>query len=404
VVVPSSPGDGAYRRGQRADLLRFMTAARHPLGFGWLDAAGSLDPTRDVELWISCRMTHVACLGVLADEPAAPGGPGADALRDLAEHGVRSLTGPLADAEYGGWFSAVGSTGVVDDAKAAYAHAFVVLAASSATVAAIDGARALLADALRVHDEHFWDEAEGLVVETWDRSWQALEAYRGVNAVMHTVEAFLAAGDATGDPVWHERAGRMARRVAAWAAGNDWRIPEHFDPTWSPLPDFNRDRPADPFRPFGATIGHGLEWARLMVQVDAGLADAAAALYDRAVADGWAVDGADGFVYTTDWRGTPVVHERMHWVVAEAAAAASALERVTGEQRYADDAARWWAYADRHLVDHERGSWHHELDTANRPSATVWPGKPDVYHAYQAALFPDLPLVPSFAAALRARR
>ena len=196
----------------------------------------------------------------------------------------------------------------------------------------------------------------------------------------------------------------MARRVAAWAAGNDWRIPEHFDPTWSPLPDFNRDRPADPFRPFGATIGHGLEWARLMVQVDAGLADAAAALYDRAVADGWAVDGADGFVYTTDWRGTPVVHERMHWVVAEAAAAASALERVTGEQRYADDAARWWTYADRHLVDHERGSWHHELDTANRPSATVWPGKPDVYHAYQAALFPDLPLVPSFAAALRARR
>ena len=36
MVVPSSPGDGAYRRGQRADLLRFMTAARHPLGFGWL--------------------------------------------------------------------------------------------------------------------------------------------------------------------------------------------------------------------------------------------------------------------------------------------------------------------------------------------------------------------------------
>ncbi len=404
MVDPSRPGDGTYRQGQRADLLRFMAGARHPLGFGWLDTAGSLDPGHDVELWITCRMTHVACLGVLAAEPAAPGGPGPDALTQLAEHGIRSLTGPLADEEYGGWFSAVGTGGVVDDAKAAYAHAFVVLAASSATVADIDEAPALLAEALRIHDEHFWDDAEGLVVETWDRSWSAAEPYRGVNAVMHTVEAFLAAGDATGDAVWHDRAGRMARRVAGWAAANDWRIPEHFDPSWTPLPDFNRDRPADPFRPYGATIGHGLEWARLLVQVDAGLADAAAALYDRAVTDGWAVDGADGFVYTTDWGGTPVVRERMHWVVAEAVNAASTLERVTGEQRYVDDAARWWAYADRHLVDRERGSWHHELDPTNRPSATVWPGKPDVYHAYQAALLPDLPLVPSFAAALRARR
>ncbi|MCB0909452.1 MAG: AGE family epimerase/isomerase, partial [Nocardioidaceae bacterium] len=363
-----------------------------------------LDNQRPVELWITCRMTHVACLGVLAGEPAAPGGPGPDALRALAEHGIASLTGPLADDEHGGWFSAAGAQGAVDDTKAAYAHAFVVLATSSATVAGIEGAAALLDEALHVHDERFWDEAEGLVVETWDRSWSAAEPYRGVNAVMHTVEAYLAAGDATGDPVWHERAGRMARRVRDWAAANEWRIPEHFDPSWSPVPDFNKDRPADPFRPYGATIGHGLEWARLLIQVDAGLADAAAALYDRAVVDGWAVDGADGFVYTTDWQGTPVVRERMHWVVAEAVNAASALERVTGEQRYLADAARWWAYADRHLVDHERGSWHHELDADNRPSATVWPGKPDVYHAYQAALLPDLPLVPSFAAALRARR
>ena len=73
----------------------------------------------------------------------------------------------------------------------------------------------------------------------------------------------------------------------------------------------NRDRPDDQFQPYGATVGHGLEWSRLLLHLEASLADppdwllpAAEALFDRAVADGWAVDGADGFVYTTDWDGT----------------------------------------------------------------------------------------------------
>lgn len=93
----------------------------------------------------------------------------------------------------------------------------------------------------------------------------------------------------------------------------------------------------------------------------------------------------------------------MHWVLAEAVNSATVLHEVTGQERFAADAARWWRYADRYLVDHERGSWRHELDAGNRPSALVWPGKPDVYHAYQAALLPTVPLVPSFAAALARR-
>ena len=48
----------------------------------------------------------------------------------------------------------------------------------------------------------------------------------------------------------------------------------------------------------------------------------------------------------------------------------------------------------------ERGSWHHELDTSNRPQASVWPGKPDLYHAVQATLIPRLPLAPILASAV----
>jgi mannose/cellobiose epimerase-like protein (N-acyl-D-glucosamine 2-epimerase family) len=404
------PPDDRALASLRRDLLRFAQGSRHPLGFGWLREDGRLDDTRPVELWITCRMTHVLCLGLLADERPAPGGPGTAELHGLAAHGVRALTTTLRDAEYGGWYAGVDEDGPVADAKQAYGHAFVLLAGSSALAAGLDGARTLLDHAVDVHERRFWDDEEGLGVEEWDRAWTRLDDYRGLNANMHTVEAYLAVGDVTGDATWHRRAGRIAARVVGWARDNQWRIPEHFDDAWRPLLEHNRGDPAHPFRPYGATVGHGLEWARLLVAAGAslgseappGLVDAAVSLYRRAVSDGWAADGADGFVYTTDWSGRPVVRSRMHWVVAEAVNAAEVLGRATGDEQYRDDAARWWAYADRFLVDREHGSWHHELDADNRPSGTVWPGKPDVYHAYQAALLPMLPVVPSFAAALAA--
>ncbi|WP_244931136.1 AGE family epimerase/isomerase [Nocardioides sp. W7] len=388
------PGSPAYLKAQRADLLRFAAGSRHELGFGWLDETGALDPTRPVELWITCRMTHIFSLAKMAKEPPAPGGPDADQLAELAEHGVDALLTHLADHEYRGWYAAVGPDGVVDDSKQAYGHAFVLLAACSALIAEVPGADELVALALTAQELHFWDDEAGLVVDQWDRTWTRLADYRGVNANMHTVEAYLAAADVTSpafgsDSVWYTRAGRIAARVLDWAEANEWRVPEHFDSAWQPLLEHHRDEPAHPFQPYGATVGHGLEWARLVLPF--GLTQAATDLADRAVADGWAADGADGFVYTTDWSGQPVVRTRMHWVAAEALSAAFALHEATGEERWADAGVEWWAYVDRCLVDHERGSWHHELDEHNRPAGTVWSGKPDVYHAYQAALLPLLP-------------
>lgn len=407
----SIPGDFEYRRGVRADILRFAAGAGQPSGFGYLDGGGRVMVERGVELYITCRMTHVFCLGLLADEALANGGPDAATLRGLAAHGVAALLdGPLHDRANGGWFSAIGADGVPSPTKEAYAHAFVVLAGSSAAAAGIDRGRELLDLALEVQDRRFWDETEGLVVEEWDAGWEHLDDYRGVNSNMHTVECYLAAGDVTGQSVWHERAGRISERVAGWAAGNDWRIPEHFTSDWTPMLEHNADEPAHPFRPYGATVGHGLEWARLLVAVDetlgeaapAGLRAAALALEERAVADGWASDGADGFVYTTDWQGRPVVRARMFWVLCEAIATSTVLARIQDPERHLADLARWWAYAEDHLVDHERGSWFHELGPDNEPQAITWPGKPDPYHIYQAAIMADVPTVPSFASALAA--
>ena len=287
-----------------------------------------------------------------------------------------------------------------------------VLAASSGTVAGLTGARDLLDEALDVWDLRFFDDIAGMFVDSWNRDFTQLEDYRGVNANMHAVEALLAAADVTGDHALRRRALGIARRVAMeFAEPHAWRIPEHFNSRWQPQLQHNRDHPDDQFQPYGATVGHGLEWSRLLLHLEASLTDppdwllpAAEALFDRAVTDGWAVDGADGFVYTTDWDGTPVVRDRMHWVLAEAIAAAAALRTRTSEDRYAELATTWWAYAERYLFDRTYGSWHHQLDASNHVIDTVWPGKPDLYHAVQATLIPRLPLAPSMATALAAVR
>ncbi len=393
-----------HRHWLNAETLRLLDFGRRAVptvrGGGWLDDDGMVDPARPVFTWVTARMAHVYGLGHLLGVPGR---------RPIATRALAALSTSLHDQEYGGWYTSLAPDGTPDTTKSAYAHAFVILAASTGSVAGIVGARDLLDQALAVFDDHFWEPSVELHADEWDRTWTALDPYRGVNANMHSVEALLAAGDATGEMRWHERAAQIADRVVAFASANEWRIPEHFDAAWVPQPEVNADRPDDPFKPYGATIGHGLEWARLLLHVDAALpgrasqtlVPAARALYDVAVRDGWSRDGAAGFVYTTDWAGAPVVHTRMHWVVAEAIGAAAALHRSTGDPRYADDYSRWWDYAADFLIDRSRGSWHHELDASNVPSREVWAGKPDLYHAFQATLLPLLPLAPGLAVAVR---
>lgn len=390
-------------------LLDFSRAARTDRGFGWLDDAGSLTD-RPLELWINCRMTHVAALATLLGRPE---------FVPLVDHGVHSLLEQFQDSEHGGWFAAIdpSSGNRTDSDKLAYAHAFVLLAASSALIAGRPGAQQLLDAALAVHESRFWNADQQLVHERFTADWSWSEPYLGANAAMHTVEGLLAVHDATGETKYLDRAEQLTHRVLGLARQGSWRVPEHFDASGTPLPDYNRESPADAFRPFGATVGHGLEWARLALSVQAsraltdgsyntGFVAAAVQLADRAVTDGWSVDDSAGFVYTTDWSGDPVVHARMHWVVCEAIGAAYALGLATGEQRWGQAVTDWWQYAQDHLVDREHGSWHHELDRLNRPAAETWVGKPDVYHALQACLLigEKLPLAPSFAAALAQRR
>lgn len=393
----------AFLKDIREGLLSFGHQFPSPGGGSYyLGDDGTPWKERNRETWITSRMLHVYSIGSFLGH--------ADS-ENLADAALKGLTGELHDSVNGGWYAGLAADNSILPTKQCYAHAFVILAASSGLLAGRPGAEALLQEALETYDLRFWNEEEGLSCDTWNTEFTVLDDYRGLNANMHTVEAFLAAADVMRDEKYRVRCGRIIDHVLVWAKENNWRIPEHFSSSWQADLECNSEKPDDPFKPYGATPGHGLEWARLITQwamstyenVEQAKAylDAAENLYNRAVSDAWNADGAPGIVYTTDWNGQPVVHDRMHWTLAEAINTAAVLYRVTGNEKYAEDYAAFMVYLDEKVLDHVNGSWYHQLDRNNHLLGTVWPGKSDLYHALQATLIPYYPVNVSIALAVK---
>ena len=384
-------------------LLDFAARSRLPDGgFGYLGSDGRVVPDRPVETWIVARMTHVFGLAHLLGRPGA---------EDLVRHGVAALTdGPLHDAEHGGWRSSTD-----DDTKAAYVHAFVVLAGATATTAGVDGGRALLDEALAVWQTRFWDDDAGLAVEEWDRG---LDAVRGLprRQRQHARRRGRAgrrrrAGrrPATAARLRDQALRSTERVVHGWARERRLAAARALHrPTGrrctTTTATTRRTRSA-PTASRSGTSSNGPAWpctsASVLDDPPAWLLDDALALFDAAATRGWAADGRDGFPYTLDWDDRPVVGARMHWVLCEAVAAATVLAAVTGEQRYRDLAARWREHGETHFADSATGSWHHELTPDGDVATGTWSGQPDAYHLAQMLLLAGRPVRGSIAAALR---
>lgn len=440
--VIDTPENKAFLKSIRDTLLAFGHQFPSPGGGSYyLGDDGTPWKERPRETWITSRMAHVYSMGSFLKHE------GSEALADAA---LKGLCGELHDDANGGWYAGLTSEGEILPTKQCYAHAFVILAAASGLLAGRPQAKELLDDALAVYDKYFWNEEEGLSCDTWNTEFTELDSYRGLNANMHTVEAFLAVADVIGDEKYRVRAGRIIDQVLVWSKNNDWRIPEHYSSDWVADLDCNKEKPDDPFKPFGATPGHGIEWSRLITQwasssyklkkksedccktrkgdsskfttdscTDGNTEytpsekykgysanadsyfDAAENLFNRAIADAWNADGAPGICYTTDWEGKPVVHDRMHWTLCEAINTSACLYRLTAKEVYANKFSDFMKYLDEKVLDHVNGSWFHQLNQNNELLTTVWPGKSDLYHATQATLIPYAPIDTSIAVSVK---
>lgn len=382
------------RRDAERQLRFFRPSLRADGGFDVLDRLGRPLADAPQELHTTTRLVHSYALG------RAFGTEDADAVIDA---GLDRLWNGHRDRLHGGYAWSIRGREVEDGVKLAYGHVFVLLAAASARGAGHPDADRLLADVWDVIDRHYWDEAHGLLRDEFARDWQPFSRYRGMNANMHAVEAMLAAFEATGEEVFLQRAGRILEFfVGRVAPLNGFRIVEHYREDWTPDPDY-RGNPM--FRPAGTTPGHSFEFARLAIQHwdlsgrrDAEALARARRLVERAHADAWHPQG--GYVYTLDASGAPLVRDRYWWPVTEAIGAFSALLKADPRPSDEDGYRLAWRFADRFLIDHERGGWFPELDESGAPVARQFAGKPDIYHSLQAVLLPLVPGVSRLAAQL----
>ena len=150
----------------RDGLLSFGHQFPSPGGSSYyLGDDGTPWKDRNRETWITSRMTHVYSIGSML------GHEGSEALADAALKGLR---GELHDDQNGGWYAGLTKDNEIVPTKQCYAHAFVILAASSGVLACREGAAELLKDALALYDLRFWNEEEGLSCDTWNTEFTEL--------------------------------------------------------------------------------------------------------------------------------------------------------------------------------------------------------------------------------------
>lgn len=326
-----------------ASLIDFAKGSAVPEGFGFLDRFGTVDKSRAPACFVTARMTYCFSIASLAGMPD---------VDSYAAHGVASLSGTFRDETFGGYVNSLDGT-PASKRKRAYDMCFVALAAATAASADVPGAEALTADVSDVLQTRFWSNEAGALFESWDRDFAESEPYWGANSNMDGLEGMLALYGYTGNSEWRNLGLRIADTfINIRARSMNWLFNEHYGADWTPLPEFNADKPRHEFHPYGMTPGHLFEWSRLLLQLEttfeqppAWLREAAARLYEAALKHGWAADGNPGFVYTVDWNGQPVIRDRPHWVTAEAISAAATWTRLTGAPRYANHLQEWANFA-----------------------------------------------------------
>lgn len=403
---------------QMRALLEEAQGAIVPTGLAHLTPEGTADLSRGIDLAVTARMTYVFSLGVLMGIPGC---------RRYADHGVHALAQYFPDPDNGGWWTAVRPEPDGDGHgipfneearwKSQFRHAFLILGASAATVADRAGAVELLVAALHDQERH-WLQGNGLPVDTFTPDYAQCTNRRSMDALLHTVEAYLAAAEATTDPVWIERAEVMTKFVCDRARERDWRLPDYFDGEWRPVSGAPEGFTDGRGVYDGIVIGHGLQWSRMALHIRAALRsmgrpqpdyllEMSQELFERARVDGWRRNGKPGFVVTVHPDGTPAMTDHLQWVACEGVCAAVALRRALlddgasrGEVEHYEHSYRSWLdYINDYLIV-EPGRWIRALDQDNQPIEAAVSSRSDVYHSIQTLLMARVPLWPPFASAI----
>lgn len=355
--------DTAFLKSQLEAIINFYdpVVIDHEFG-GYIDAMkddGSIYDRKTKHLVGTCRFIYNYSIASLLT--------GDDRYAKSAQHGLAFLR----EAHWqpnGGYAWILNGREVEDGTRHAYGHAFVLLAAATASKASISGARPMISETFDLLEARFWEPEAQLYVDVISLDdWHSIDTYRGQNANMHMCEAMLAAYEATAEVQYLDRAYLLARRICVdLSAQTDGLIWEHYTIDWQVDFTYNKEDPKNLFRPYGYLPGHFFEWAKLLVTLhsirpEQWMIHSAKKLFSTAVERAWDEQhgglhyafGSDGKILDTD---------RYYWVLSEAIAAAALLAAQTGEQSYWRWYEAFWDYSYGHLIDHEFGGWYRVLN------------------------------------------
>jgi mannose/cellobiose epimerase-like protein (N-acyl-D-glucosamine 2-epimerase family) len=177
---------------------------------------------------------------------------------------------------------------------------------------------------------------------------------------------------------------------------------EHYRADWTPDWDYNRDDPANLFRPWSYQPGHFTEWAKLLLQLERHqdrltrgghwLLPTAQELFELAIGHAWDLQHG-GLHYGFAPDGNVCDGDKYFWVQAETLAAAALLADRTGDASYWNWYRKIWEYAWEHFVDHEHGAWYRILTADNlKISDEKSPAGKTDYHT-MGACYDVLPLL-----------
>jgi mannobiose 2-epimerase len=314
----------------------------------------------------------------------------------LARRAFRVLEERFRDPEHGGYFWRLDPAGrPLDRSKKIYGQAFCIYALSELHLATDDPAPLDAAlELFELVEGHAHDPERGGYLEARAADWtetsdlqlsdKDMVAAKSMNTHLHLLEAYTGLVLAIIDPRVVRRLDELIGifdRIILRRAPGGTHLDHFFDAAW------NR-------RSESRTYGHDIEASWL-------LWDAASVLGGeerRETVKGWAIElasstlaegvDADGAIAYEGRDGSVVNPDRDWWCQAEAVVGFWNAFELSGDQRFADAAARVWSFIERKVSDRAGGEWFWRI----LADGSVDPGEPKVsewkgpYHTVRMCL------------------
>ena len=282
--------------------------------------------------------------------------------KNLCIHGLQFIITKHRNLNTNHFLWQISEEKVVDGRAMAYGYAFVILAGSFAYKIGIDKGKDLVDEAWNFMEKFFWEEKYSAYADELSTNLEILDSYRGQNANMHAVEAFIAAYEAFKDKKFLDRANLITQNfVLNLASKSQNQIWEHYNRFWEIDWDYNKDKPDDVFKPWGFQPGHQVEWAKLLLQLNEHSPEdwkieKSIYLFDLGIK--MSLDKkCGGLVYGYSPNGKFSNDNKYFWVQAEALAASWRLYRITNNIDYYNFYMSLWNWCWKNFVDHKYGAW-----------------------------------------------